>query len=47
MNFRLEQKMFTTQMASEGLAVQVSDFVIECKIGTDCIVTGCPQNKKI
>jgi len=21
--------------------------VIEYKIGTDCIVTGCPQNKKI
>ncbi len=29
------------------LAVQVSDFVIEYKIGTDCIVTGCPQNKKM
>jgi len=28
------------------LAVQVSDFVIVYKIGTDCIVTGCPQNKK-
>jgi hypothetical protein len=31
---------------AEKLVVQINDFVIVYKIVTDCIVTGCPQNKK-
>ncbi len=33
-------------MNAEKLVVQINDFVIVNKIVTDCIVTGCPQNKK-
>jgi len=30
---------------AEKLVVQINDFVIEYKVVTDCIVTGCPQSK--